>query len=50
VAYPGGFDLDQDFARFRACEVDLANFKRGSGFEGDGGLGFHGALLSNAFG
>ena len=42
VADAGGLDLDQDFARLRAFEVDLHDFQRLSGFEGDGGAGLHG--------
>jgi hypothetical protein len=41
VAHAGGFDFDQDFTRLRAGKVDLADFEWGSGFEGDGGVGFH---------
>ena len=44
VTDSGRLDLDEDFARFRPLEVNLDDFQRFSGLEGDGGTCFHGSL------
>ncbi len=41
VADAGGHDLDQHFALARAFEIELDDFQRLFGGEGDGGAGFH---------
>ena len=41
VADSGGLDLDQDFAGLGTIEVDLDDFQRLLGLEGDGGTCLH---------
>ena len=44
MAYAGMADLDQHLARLRRGDVDLDDFERLSGTEGNGGAGFHDAV------
>ncbi|MNV10787.1 hypothetical protein D3C71_1013270 [compost metagenome] len=46
VAHTGVGDLDEHFALLGRGDVDLDDLQGFSGFEGDGGTGFHGVFLS----
>ena len=46
MADAGVGDLDEHFAFFGRGHVDLDDLQGFSGFEGDGGAGFHGVVLS----
>ena len=41
VANAGRLDLDQHLARLRPFQIELDDFQRLLGFEGDGGAGLH---------
>jgi len=41
VADAAGFDLNQNFPGFRPPDFDFFDAKRGAGFPGDCGFGFH---------
>ncbi len=45
MADAGRHDLDQDFARLGAFQIDFDDFEGLLRFEGDGGAGFHGGQL-----
>ena len=45
MADAGGHDLDQNFARLGALQVQFDDFQRFLGFKGDSGACFHGGLL-----
>ena len=45
VANAGVGDFDQHFARLRRCYVDFDDLQGFSGFEGNGGFGFHGEIF-----
>ena len=45
VADARRLDLDQDLALARSVEIDLGDFERLSGGDGDGGAGLHSGFL-----
>ncbi len=46
VAHTGVGDLDEHFALLGRGDIDLDDLQGFSGFEGNGGAGFHGVVLS----
>jgi len=50
VANAGGLGLDQHLAVARPLQIDLDDFERLTGSEGNGGVGFHGGLRQDGGG